>query len=195
MLPVPTLSQIAAWSGRPETSYTSYVSSAALQSALEFTIASELTPDDYSALPADDRTLADQGIIAMADYIYLRQPYQAILASPMQSETIGSYTYSKPYQAAARSVQTMEFSMTNTGIRLWDLALQYLAKRQRAAGVFFGEVRAFDRETFDPLEVTMLRTDVITGERVLLGPSDFDKLQIPFMPDINAEVFPHDPGV
>jgi hypothetical protein len=63
---------------------------------------------------------------------------------------------------------------------MWDLAVQMLAKRQRAAGVFFGQIRAFDRESFDPLEVTMVRTNSFTGERELLGPAHFAKLQLPF---------------
>lgn len=195
MIPVPTLAEIAAWSGRPETSYTTYIDSAALQATLQFSIVSELTADDYSALTADDQTLAHQGIIAMADWIYLRQPYQAVIANPLNSETIGSYSYSKPYEAMARSVQTAEFSHSHTGIVMWDLALQYLGKRTRAAGVFYGEVHAFDRAKFDILEVTWLRINTETGERELLGPADFNRLNIPFVPDINAEVFPADPGV
>ncbi len=193
MLPVPTLTQIAAWSGRPETSYTSYVSSASLQATLQFTIATELTPDDYNGLVPDDQALAQQGIMSMADWIYLRQPYQSIIAAPLQSETIGSYTYAKPFAQAQRTTTTAELGMSATGVALWDLAVQMLSKRQRAAGVFFGQIRAFDRESFDPLEVTMVRTSKLTGEMELLGPADFDKLQLPF--SISGEIFPSDPGV
>lgn len=193
MLPVPTLAQLALWSGRPEASYTSYVNSASLQATLQFTIVTELTPDDYSGLNADDQALAQQGIMSMADWIYLRQPYQSVIAGPLQSETIGSYTYAKPFATAQRTTTTAELGMSSTGVVLWDLAVQMLSKRQRANGVFFGQVRAFDRESFDPLEVTMIRTNRETGDMELLGPADFDKLQLPF--SVSAEIFPSDPSV
>ena len=41
--PVPTLAELADWSGRPETSYTSYYNSAALQAAIMFTTLTELS--------------------------------------------------------------------------------------------------------------------------------------------------------
>lgn len=195
MIPVPTTLELAEFSGRLESSYTSYAESALLQAALQFTIVTELTVGDYDSLQADDQLLAQQGILAYADWIYLRQPYQAILANPLLGETIGSYTYSKPPPVEMRNVQAQELGVSMTGIVLWDLAIQYLSKRQRAAGVFFGQVKVFDVQRRDPLGVTMIRRDCHTGQFELLGPADLDRLQIPFMPDINAEAFPADPGV
>lgn len=193
MIPVPTLAQLAAFSGRPETSYSGYAESALLQATLYFSIYTELTPSDYSALDPDSQLLAQQGITAMSDWIYLRQPYQAAIASPLQGETIGSYTYSKPFQVEMRNLQAQELGVSSTGIILWDLAIQVLAKRQKINGVYFGQIRGFDREGPDErYSVTAIRRDTRTGETVLLGPEDFDRVDAPF--SINAESFPMDPS-
>lgn len=197
MIPVPTVLQLASFSGRDEASYTSYAESALIQACIQFTISTEITADAFNGLAPDDLLLAQQGILAYADYIYLQHPYQQVLASPLQGETIGSYTYSKPPPVEMRNIQAQELGVTLTGVHLWDLALQYLSRRQRAAGVFFGQVKVFDRDRSDPAGVTMVRRNCRTGELELLGPMDLDRLNIPGLavPDINAENFPGDPGV
>lgn len=196
MIPVPTILQLATFSGRDESSYTSYAESALIQVCIQFTIVTEITADEFSALPPDDLLLANQAILAYADFIYLKHPYQQVEASPLLSETIGSYSYSKPPPIEMRNVQAQELGVTLTGVDLWDIAIQYLSKRQRAAGVFFGQVKVFDRDGRDPSAVTMVRRHKVTGELELLGPMDLDKLNIPMLgvPDINAESFPSDPG-
>lgn len=193
MIPVPTVADLAAFSGRPETSYSGYAESALLQSALQFTVLSELTPSDYAGLAPDDQTLAQQGVTAMADWIYLRQPYQAVIASPLEGETIGSYTYSKPFQVEMRNLQAQELGIGQSGVVLWDLAIQYLSKRQRAAGVYHGQIVGFERLDADTrYSVTAIRRNCVTGQYELLGPEDFDREQIPF--SISGEVFPMDPA-
>ena len=47
--PVPTPQELAEYTGRPLTSYTSYVNSALLQATMMFTILSELGAGDYAA--------------------------------------------------------------------------------------------------------------------------------------------------
>jgi hypothetical protein len=89
--PVPTPAELADYTGRPVTSYTSYVNSALLQATMMFTILSELSADDYSGMSPDYQQLASMGIMAMADWLYLRWPYAQVMASPLQNETIGSY--------------------------------------------------------------------------------------------------------
>lgn len=193
MIPVPTLSDLAAFSGRPEASYTGYATSALLQAALQFTILSELTPSDYDSLDSDSQTLAQQGMVAMADWVYLRQPYQQAIASPMLNETIGSYSYGKPPPVEMRNVQAQELGASSTGIVLWDLALQILSKRRAVMGVYSGQIMGFERDNNDRrLSVTALRVNRHTGQVELLGPEDFDKYDIPF--SINAEAFPSDPA-
>jgi hypothetical protein len=194
MFPVPSLGALATWSGRPEASYTGYADSALLQATLMFTFVAELGADDWNGLTDDEQVLANNGIVSMADWIYLRQPYQQIIASPMESETVGSYTYSKPFPVEARNVQAMELTLGNmaTGIPMWDLAVQMLSRRQKTAGVFYGQVQVFEhiRERTD--SVLYVRKEEGTGQTVLLGPADVDTIEAPFLA-INAETFPKDP--
>ena len=200
MIPVPSLAQLAEFSGRPETSYTSYATSALIQATIIFTTVTEVNygnNSDFAALNSDDQQLAVYGILAYADWTYLKQPYQQMVASPAMSETIGDYTFSKPPPIQVRNVQAQELGIGSTGVELWDTAVQYLSKRTRAGGVFFGQLRCFDRsgDSADRDIGIMLREDRRTGEMVLLGPGDFNKVDIPgFGPDVNAESFPGDPG-
>jgi hypothetical protein len=188
--PVPTLEQVAEFSGRAVVSYTSYINSAALQAAVLFTILTERGADEYHLLNPDDQLLADLGVQAMADYIYLRFPYQQVLASPLQNESIGSYSYSKPIQAQARNAQAIEVSADKTGVDMFDLAVRMLAKRQRANGVFSGQITGFEHFGRDDQAKIMQGED---GQLMLVGPADFNKVDLQFF-DINAEMFPGDPG-
>jgi hypothetical protein len=196
MWPVPSVEQLAQFSGRPVASYSSYASSALLQTVILFTTITENDVSDYGSMDPNDQVLATQGILAYADWTYLRQPYQAAIASPMMSETIGSYSYSKPPPVQVRNVQAQELGVASTGVVLWDTAVQYLSKRQRANGVFFGQVRAFDVNRDARYDGVLVRTDNRTGEVFLLGPADFDRENVPgFMGSVNGEGFPGDPGV
>jgi hypothetical protein len=190
--PVPTLPELADFSGRPETSYTSYVNSALLQATVMFTALAELTAADYPAMDPDDQQLATMGVLSMADYLYLRWPYQQALASPMQNETVGSYSYSKPVQEMARNAQALEVTAERTGVDMFDLAVRLLAKRTRANGVFYGQVTGFEHFARD--DQARIRWDEHEGRLVLTGPADRDQVDFQFF-DVNAPVFPMDPGV
>lgn len=190
MFPVPNVQQLAAFSGRPVASYTGYAQSALLQATLLFTILTELSADDYSTLAPDDQVLSTQGILAYSDYIYLRQPYQQALANPFLTETIGSYSYSKPPGVEMRNVQAQELGANVTGVMLWDTAIQYLSKRTRAGGVFSGEMVGMER--FHRIDNIVVREDE-EGNKVLLGPADFQQLDLPFT--FSGESFPADPGI
>lgn len=190
MWPVPTVAQLSAFSGRPVASYSGYAQSALLQTVILFTTLTELDVSDYEVMDDNDQQLATQGILAYADWTYLRQPYEAAIASPMMSETVGSYSYSKPPPVQVRNVQAQELGVTSTGIVLWDTAVQYLSKRQRAAGVFFGQIQGFDTDRDSRYDQVLVREDRRTGELCLVGPADFDREVIPFGGiDINAETW------
>jgi hypothetical protein len=189
--PVPTPAELSEYTGRPVSSYTSYVNSALLQATMMFTILSELGAGDYGGLAPDFQQLANMGVMAMADYLYLRWPYQQALASPLQSETIGSYSYSKPLQEMARNAQAIEVTAEKTGVDMFDLAIRRLAKRQAMNGVFFGQITGFERTNRSDLARVVW--DPREGRMVLIGPGDVDKLDLQFF-DINAESFPADPG-
>jgi hypothetical protein len=191
VFPVPTVPELAGYTGRPEVSFTSYASMALLQAAVIFTFLSELSADDYGGLTPDQQQLAQFGITAMGDYIYLRQPYAQVIASPMQNETIGSYSYSKPIEEAARNAQAVEVKGEQTGVYMFDLALRVLARRQKLSGVFYGQITGF--EHFGKDDGARVMWDENEQRLVLLGPADRDKVDFQFF-DINAEMFPADPG-
>lgn len=189
--PVPTITELAQYSGRPASSYTGYANSALLQATMMFTILSELSAGDYGGLQPDFQQLANMGIMAMADYLYLRWPYQQVIASPLQNENIGSYSYSKPIQEMARNAQALEVTAERTGVDMFDLAIRRLAKRQAMNGVFFGQITGFEHYAKDDLAKVMW--DPRECRMVLLGPADFDKIDMQFF-SISAESFPADPG-
>jgi hypothetical protein len=188
--PVPTVEQLAEFTGRPAVSYTSYANSALLQSAMLFTMLAERTAADYGAMAPDDQQLANMGVMAMGDYIYLRFPYQQVLANPLQGETIGSYSYSKPLQAQARNAAAIEVSAETTGVTMFDLAVRMLAKRRRANGVFSGQVTGFEHTARDDSTKVMVDD---AGQLFLLGPADFNQIDLQFF-SVSSEMFPADPG-
>jgi hypothetical protein len=189
--PVPTVAELSEYSGRPMTSYTSFANSALLQAAMMFTILSELSADDYAGMSPDYQSLANMGILAMADWLYLRFPYQQAMASPLQAETIGSYSYSKPIQEAARNAQAVEVSNEKTGVDMFDLAIRRLAKRQSLGGLYFGQITGFEHTGRD--DQVRVEWDPREGRMVLVGPADRDKLDWQMF-SISAESFPADPG-
>jgi hypothetical protein len=192
--PVPTPQELAEYTGRPLTSYTSYVNSALLQAAMMFTILSELGAGDYAGMQPDFQQLANMGIMAMADYLYLRWPYAQALASPMQSETIGSYSYSKPVEQMARNAQAIEVNSEKTGVDMFDLAVRRLARRQAMSGVFFGQITGFERRARS--DEVWIGWDKHERRMVLTGPADRDQYDFPggWAVNINAESFPADPA-
>ena len=189
--PVPTLTELAEYTGRPASSYTGYVNSALLQATMMFTILSELGAGDYGGLSADFQQLANMGIMAMADHLYLRWPYQQVLASPLQSETIGSYEYSKPVQEIARNAQAIEVTAEKTGVDMFDLAVRRLARRRSLAGVFFGQITGFEKHARS--DQVQIRWDPRECRMVLVGPADRDQIDMQFF-SISAEMFPADPA-
>jgi hypothetical protein len=190
--PVPTAAELSEYTGRPLVSYTSYVNSALLQATMMFTILSELSADAYAGMSADYQSLANMGIMAMADWLYLRWPYQQVMASPLQNETIGSYSYSKPIQEMARNAQAIEVTSEKTGVDMFDLAIRRLAVRQSLGGVFYGQITGFEHSGRDDL--AKIKWDPKENRMVLVGPADVDKIDWQFF-DVNAQMFPMDPGV
>jgi hypothetical protein len=183
MWPVPTVAELADYTGRPVTSYTGYANSALLQATMMFTILSENSVADYAGMPADYQQLANMGVMAMADWLYLRWPYQQVMASPLQNETIGSYSYSKPIQEMARNAQAID---------MFDLAIRRLAKRSSLDGVYFGQITGFEHYAKDDL--ARVKWDPHEGRMVLVGPADVDQMDMQWF-DVNSQNFPMDPGI
>lgn len=115
--PTFTADDLADFSGRPAASYPKYATTSALpQAVLLFKIATcrPTFPDDET-----EAQLARMAILAMADRATLSQKFQQIEASPFQSESLGSYSYSKMAGFAAKGM--------TTGVTWFDLAVTTLS--------------------------------------------------------------------
>lgn len=116
--PVYTKTDVANFTGRNAASFPSFVDTSALpQAVLLFKIGTCLASLDD--LTDDQKQLAQYAILSMADSIHLSQPYAVAVASPFNSESIGSYSYSK----VAKAVSTGQ----ETGIMWFDLAVDQLS--------------------------------------------------------------------
>jgi len=154
MLTAPTLAELAIFTGRAESYFSAFVTQALVQSTLLFSLRTHLT-----AYPTDPdlAQLARNAIMEMADRIYLDQPNASIKVSPYQSETIGSYSYSKGasyYKAKAGE---------STGLFWWDLAMDELSQIERSE-IDSASVSCFERELF---------TDAATGQRYVFSPAEY----------------------
>jgi hypothetical protein len=106
---------LADFTGRPLVSFPEgYITNSALpQALLLFKIGTCLA--DVAQLSPEKQQLVDFGILSMTDAIHLSAPYQTALASPFQSESIGSYSYSRVAQAVQQGLPT--------GVTWFDLAV------------------------------------------------------------------------
>lgn len=119
MLAAPTVADLAQFTGRGNDSFSAFADQTLAQATLLFSLITHRTayPDD-PALAA----LAKNAIMEMASRMYLEQGYAETLASPFQSETIGSYSYSKSLTATKAQNGLM------TGLLWWDLAIDELTQ-------------------------------------------------------------------
>lgn len=135
----PSVAELATFTGRASNTFGQFAFEALEQATLLFFLATDL--DDY---PIDSNLskLAKNGILDMADKIYLSQPYQEASASPYQSETIGSYSYSKAVSAVKKG--------DSTGVMWFDLAVNKL----RDGGSAIGGSGSIVGMEYDGLEIT-----------------------------------------
>lgn len=152
-------SDLAAFSGRPSASYPEVFTSVALfQATLLFKIATCLAvwPDDPTS--AD---LARMAVLAMADDIVLKQPYERAKASPFNTESIGSYSYSKSFSKAGVKVTKGE----STNVMWFDLAVERIGVCDLVQHVAMtGGIEVF--------EYDLPRAMLGNGNKRLLGPKD-----------------------
>lgn len=169
MLPVPTVDDLAEFTGRDVEGFSGFAEQALTQAALVFSIVTK-----REALPEDDteRQLAVNAMLEMADKIYLEQPFAAAKASPFSSETVGSWSYTKTINQARKGEVT--------GLFWWDLAVE--------------ELSLVSRSLVASESIKILNADIYTkddtGESYIIGPADYHTPEVPF--DINAERRPRD---
>lgn len=127
MLPVPTVQNLADFSGRPVESYSGYATTALTQATLMFSVATELEvwPED-----PDLALVALYAVLEMADKLTLEQPFQNVKASPFQSETLGSYSYSRSVNLArATAVGAATESDIGAGLFWWATAMDLFRQK------------------------------------------------------------------
>jgi len=153
MLLVPSVAELATFTGKPESFYSSFAEQALMQAALLLAIRTGL-----SEMPTDDpdASLAKYAIMDLANKIYLESPYDEILAKPFSSETIGSYSYSKSASAARNG--------ESTGSMWFDLAVEQLSASDGVFDVNSSSISLFERENYYQNS---------EGDRFVLGPKDF----------------------
>jgi hypothetical protein len=205
MYPVPAVADLALFSGRDQATYTSYANSALLQATIRFTFLTEVTDPasftGYNQLSqTDQQQLALNGICSLADSIYLQFPYQQVIASPLNSETVGSTNFQKTMSMGGGGSMSrmapaaLELSMATTGIPLFDMAVQLLSLRTIASGVFSGGVTAFEEGERRSKHSIGAWVEDKCGRMYVLGPEDRDNIDFPGF-DTNAQSFPSDPGI
>lgn len=151
----PSLSELAAFTGRASNTFGNFASEALTQATLLFVLATEL--NDYPNDPMLAQ-LAKNGILDMADSIYLSQPYKESIASPFQSESIGSYSYSK----LTRNVKKGDA----TGVTWFDMAVS----RLRSANSGIGASGSIEGMEWDGIE------DGPNGKKKIIGATgSYDK--------------------
>jgi hypothetical protein len=165
--PTYTIADLATMTGRPEASFTSYANMAIAKAMLLFKLATCLQDWPSDALGAE---LAQYAVLSVADLDYLAQPNAVAMASPFQSESIGSYSYSKMLKQVQAGFPT--------GLGWFDTAIQQLGicgiDGGFSPGVISGSLSVFEEDG-------LFFTDT-DGKRKLLGPADIEPLWIaPFV--------------
>lgn len=185
-IPVPTVEQLATFSGRPLVFFNPFAVQALLQATLYMSLVTELTD-----LPVDPTMaqLMTNGILDFALVTYLEQPYQAIKVNPFQSQTVGGVSYSKPVLYMRGTAQANALKGEETGIMWFDTAVAFLALRTKRGGIFGDGTSVFDGCTPDGL---FIRTND-DGTTQLLGPADVDRENQLFF-DWNFDSWPADEG-
>lgn len=182
--PVPTVAQLADFSGQPREQFGPFAVQALAQATFLFRMISELT---QPPVDPDDYTLAYNGILAMADHLYLQQPFREIEAAPLQDGSMGSAHWAKPVVYVRGSAAANALKGEETGILWYDLAVQTLSLRTRRGGVFWGGVSLLER--VDECELVVDEN----GRQYILGPSDLNNTPTFF--DINADSYPGGAGI
>lgn len=112
-------SDLATFTGDPNVATLPFAAQAIAQASLLLRAATCLfdMPSDADALMAD---MVKSAILSMADTFILRQPYREVVANPFMSETIGSYSYSKPH---AKQVALSVTNGQSTGDLWFDMVV------------------------------------------------------------------------
>lgn len=155
-----TRQMLADFTGRPAASFPeSFITNSAIpQAVLLFKIGTCIV--DPAQLPPEDQQLVDFAIISMADAIFLDSQYATVKAAPFNSETIGSYSYSK-------AVKAIQVGM-DTGVMWFDLAVASLSVCDDAGTFLQGGIEVFESDG-------KFRDGDLPENRHFLSPADLDR--------------------
>lgn len=156
--PPPTFQQLEQFSGQDIAALyqdQSFASVAILQSADWFFLATGMAGWPTSGF---EQRLVSNAILAMAQAIYLAQPFKNVLASPFSSEKIGNYSYTKLAGIIAGGMPT--------GLSWFDQAVQYFIGTNVAES---SSTRGMEE---DDIWVTVGDAETELTSRQLLGPAD-----------------------
>ena len=151
----PNVDDLAAFTGEVGASYEPFVQSALTQATVLYEFAA--CPAELPAADTKEGQLVRNAILAMADALYLGRGYRAAKATPFQSESIGSYSYSKAQQAVSNNLPT--------GVGWFDMAVEYLGACATSKGTVIGSAKTF-------FEDDIAWHTHLDGRVHLLGPED-----------------------
>lgn len=159
MLPVPTLEELSEFSGRGESEYNSFVNSALAQATLLMRFTTHITemPED-----ADLAQVVKNGIMQMADGIYLAQDFDLINASPIVAQTMGSASYSRA--AYGKYLEKIKAGQT-TGLLWFDLAMIELGE----------PVNTIASDSWNLFERDLCTAVIDDAQNIIFGPIDIGK--------------------
>lgn len=171
VFPTFTSSDLEGFTGRLASTYTAYASGAIAQAMLQFKTATCLT--EWPDL-ADDAQLASYAVLEAADAIYLSAQYRVIEANPFSSESIGSYSYSKPrvFPPRVGSLPTPPKTDLPTQVTWFDLAVERLGICEVIARVEHGGIKVFEPD----LKIE----EQPDGTFQLIGPMQESPIDVPF---------------
>ena len=139
-----TVADLAGFSGRSVASYPAMFSTSALvQSTLLFKIATCLANLPESK---NEQDLAKMAILAFAEHLILAQPFAKVAASPFNSESLGSYSYSKGSAAFAKAALAATKG-EKSGVMWFDVAVERLGTCWDINGLDdFGGIEIFEHD-------------------------------------------------
>lgn len=177
--PTITREDISGFTGRPVASFPqAFLEASAIpQALLLFKLGTCIF--DPELLTEDQQQLVKFAILSMADAIHLAAPYQTSLANPFNSESIGSYSYSK----TAKAVQAGK----ETGISWFDMAIQQLSQCDNVSGDFMrGGIEIYEHDG-------TVVAGALSGNVYFLTPGDIEdsrRFGVDPAPGLNAVIYP-----
>lgn len=141
--PTLSLSDLSTSTGKDEEEFSEeFAATSLINARLFFKIATCRKGEDSFPEDPDEQALARNAILAMAEHLHQGMKFADITSSPFNSETIGSYSYSKKAQAAITAGEP-------TGVMWFDLAVTELSLCSiQNSSMDFGGIEVFEHDGY-----------------------------------------------